>query len=203
MDDCLDTLAGNHWFSKLDGNSAYWQVKLAEKDRHKTAFTTKYGLFEHVKMGFGLCNAPATLCARHDLVLRGLCWKTALAFLDDVLVLGSTFEEHMRNLTDVLLRFRKFRLKLKPTKCLFFKNEIEFLGRRVTGASLSMAESDVKVVEDWPTPTCSKDVQRFIGLANYHRAFVKISPILPNHYSGWSGRRDSSGKLSSNARLTR
>jgi hypothetical protein len=60
VDDCLDTLAGNSWFSKLDANSAYWQVKIKEEDRHKTAFVTKYGLFKHVKMGFGLCKAPAT-----------------------------------------------------------------------------------------------------------------------------------------------
>ncbi|MES9880179.1 MAG: RNase H-like domain-containing protein [Sedimenticola sp.] len=173
VDDCLDTLAGNQWFSKLDGNSAYWQVKLEDKDRHKTAFITKYGLFEHVKMGFGLCNAPATYARAMNLVLRGLCWKTVLAFLDDILVLGRTFEQHMHNLTDVLHRFRKFRLKLKPTKCLFFRHEVEFLGRVVNGDSLSMTRSDIKVVEEWPIPTCAKDVQRFLGLANYHRSFVK------------------------------
>ncbi len=60
VEDCLDTLSGNIWFSKLDANSAYWQVKISESDRKKTAFVTKYGLFEHVRMGFGLTNAPAT-----------------------------------------------------------------------------------------------------------------------------------------------
>ena len=58
VEECLDTLAGNQWFTKLDANSAYWQIKINEQDRRKTAFITKYGLFEHVRMGFGLCNAP-------------------------------------------------------------------------------------------------------------------------------------------------
>ncbi|XP_053400391.1 uncharacterized protein LOC128557239 [Mercenaria mercenaria] len=82
VDDCLDTLAESCWFSKLDANSAYWQVKIKEEDRHKTAFVTKYGLYAHVKMGFGLCNAPATFSRVVNLVVRGLNWKTVLAFLE-------------------------------------------------------------------------------------------------------------------------
>jgi transposase InsO family protein len=171
--DCLDTLAGNVWFSKLDANSAYWQIKIKDEDCKKTAFLTKYGLFEHVKMGFGLYNAPATFSRVMNLVLQGWSWKTVLAFLDDILVLGITFDDHMRNLIVVLKRLRQFGLKLKPKKCMFFQQEVEFLGRDVTGNSLAMAEQDTKVVRDWPTPTCSKDVERFMGLVNYHRGFVK------------------------------
>ncbi len=89
IDDCLDTLAGSVWFSKLDANAAYWQIKIKEEDRKKTAFITKYGLYEHIKMGFGLCNAPATYSRVMNLVLRGLTWKTVLAFLDDIAVLGT------------------------------------------------------------------------------------------------------------------
>ncbi len=110
VDDCLDTLAGNSWFSKLDANSAYWQVGIKPADRSKTAFHTKYGLYEHVRMGFGLCNAPATYSRVMNLVLRGLNWRTVLAFLDDILVLGKNFEDHMRNLRDALARFRQYGL---------------------------------------------------------------------------------------------
>ena len=81
-DDYVDTLAGSVWFSKLDAKSAYWQVKIKEEDCKKTAFITKYGLFEHVKMGFGLCNTPATYASVMNLVLHGLNWKTVLAFLE-------------------------------------------------------------------------------------------------------------------------
>lgn len=173
VDDCLDTLAGSVWFSKLDANSAYWQVRIKAEDRKKTAFITKYGLFEHVKMGFGLCNAPATFARVMNLVLRGLNWQTVLAFLDDILVLGSSFEDHLTNLADALSRLRKYRLKLKPKKCIFFQREVEFLGRMVSSNTLSMSKENVQVIHDWPTPSCSKDVERWLGLANYHRVFVK------------------------------
>ncbi|MCW4335780.1 MAG: RNase H-like domain-containing protein [Candidatus Thiodiazotropha endolucinida] len=173
VDDCLDTLAGSVWFSKLDANSAYWQVKIREEDRKKTAFITRYGLFEHIKMGFGLCNGPASYARVMNLVLRGLNWKTVLAFLDDVLVLGHTFQNHLNNLADALTRFREHGLKLKPKKCLFFQKEVEFLGRRVSNNRIAMSDVDILTVRNWPIPTCSKDVERFAGLANYHRGFVK------------------------------
>jgi len=137
IDDCLDTLSGNVWFSKLDANSAYWQVRIDPDDRKKTAFQTKYGLYEHVKMGFGLCNAPATYARVMNLVLRGLNWKPVLVFLDDILVMGKTFEEHLSNLQDVLKRFRLHGLKLKPKKCQFFQTEVEFLGK-LKGLTLSL-----------------------------------------------------------------
>ena len=173
VDDCLDTLAGSIWFSKLDANSAYWQINIKPEDRSKTAFHTRYGLYEHVKMGFGLCNAPATYARVMNLVMRSLNWKTVLTFLDDVLIMGKKFEDHLGNLGDALKRFRKYGLKLKPKTCTFFQHEVEFLGRLVSSDKLSMTEADTKVVTSWPTPICSKDVERFMGLANYHRSFVK------------------------------
>lgn len=98
-----------------------------EVDRHKTAFVTKSGLFEHVKMGFGLCNVPATFSRVVNLLLRGLNWKTVLAFLDDILVLGETFDQHLAYLAEALERFRRYGIKLKQGKCLFFQHEVEFL----------------------------------------------------------------------------
>ena len=173
VDDCLDTLSGNVWFTKLDANSAYWQVSINPEDRKKTAFHTKYGLYQHVKMGFGLCNAPATFSRVMNLVLRGLTWKTALAFLDDILIMGKSFDDHLFNIGEALSRFQQYGLKLKPKKCIFFQKEVEFLGRQVTANCLSMTKADIEVVAEWPVPESSKDVEKFMGLANYHRNFVK------------------------------
>jgi len=92
IEECLDTLAGNEWFSKLDASSAYWQVKMREEDKPKTAFITKYGLFQLTRISFGLCNAPATYARAMQLVLRGLTWEIVLAFLDDILVMGRDLE---------------------------------------------------------------------------------------------------------------
>ena len=108
-----------------------------------------------------------------NLVLRRFNWKTVLVFLDDVLIMGRNFDDHLGNLGDALKGFRKYGLKLKPKKCIFFQKEEEFLGRIVSGDKLSMMEADSQTVKAWPVPTCSKDVEHFMGLANYHRSFVK------------------------------
>jgi hypothetical protein len=124
VDDCMDTVGS--WqclFSKLDANSAYFQLKLQE-NRKKTVFITRYGLFEHVHMGFGLCGANATFARVMNLVFRGLILKTVLAFLDDIIMLGCSFEDHLSNLREALSRFRR----LKPKECIFFQQEVEFLG---------------------------------------------------------------------------
>ena len=173
IEECLDTLGGNIWFSKLDANSAYWQVKIKGSDRKKTAFITKYGLFEFVRMAFGLCGAPATYTRVVNLILRGLNWNIVLAFLDDILVLGRNFSDHLLNLRNVLLRFREYRLKLKSRKCELFQQQVEFLGRVVCKDGIAMSKQYTKVVDDWPVPASAKEVERFVGFANYHRSFIK------------------------------
>ena len=124
-------------------------------------------------MEFGLCNAPATFTRVKNLVLRGLTRNTVLAFLDDILVLGTTFENHLQNLKEALARFDDFGIQLKPKKCKFFQKEVEFLGRQVDGSSLKITSDGIAVVISWPTPSCSKDVERFLGLDNYHYSFIK------------------------------
>lgn len=173
VEECLDTLQGNIWFSKLDANSAYWQVRVSKEDQKKTAFITKYGLYEFVRMAFRLCNAPATFARVMNLILHGLNWYIVLAFLDDILVLGRNFDHHLENLEKVFQRLRRFKLKLKPQKCEFFQQKVEFLGRLVSKNGLEIGNEHIRVVQDWPVPRNKKDVQRFLGLANYHRSFIK------------------------------
>ena len=88
-------------------------------------FITKYSLFEFTRMGFGLCNAPATFAQAINLALNRLNWKIALAFLDDVPILGITAETHLDNLRQVFERFRQYGLKFKPKKCEFFRQKVE------------------------------------------------------------------------------
>ena len=85
---CIDILSGTQFFSALHIESDYWQIRLDEENRHKIAFITMYGLFEHTWMGFGFCNAPAIFQRDVDLVLRGLTWKDVLAYLDNIIVVG-------------------------------------------------------------------------------------------------------------------
>ena len=104
VDDTLDTLVGSKWFSTLDLASGYWQVEVHPDDREKTAFCTPEGLFEFKMMPFGLCNAPATFQRLMDLVMSGLKWETCLVYIDNIVIPGKTFEDHLYNLTAVLSR---------------------------------------------------------------------------------------------------
>jgi len=121
--------AGSKWFSTLDLLSGYWQVEVHPEDRQKTAFCMPDGLFEFKVMPFGLCNAPATFQRLMDTVLAGLQWANCLVHLDDVIILGRTFEEHLTNLRAVFDRFRQAGLKLKPSKCALCQPEVEFLSQ--------------------------------------------------------------------------
>ena len=151
IDKCLDALDGTQWLSTLDMASGYHQISMTPEDRHKTAFITKFGLFEHVRMPFGLCNnAPATFQRAMNLVLEGLTWKQLLAYLDDIIVLGKTFDEHVANLREVFQWFRTNHLKLKPKKCSLFCKEVDFLGRTVSREGVSIANGKVEAVLSWP-----------------------------------------------------
>lgn len=173
IEECIDSLAGNKWFSKLDANSAYYQVKMKEEDKQKTAFITKYGLFQFTRMSFGLCNAPSTYSRAMQLVLRGLTWDIVLAFLDDILVMGKDFDSHLDNLTKVFERFRQYGIKLKPVKCEFCTKETTFLGRRVNGDGLAIGEEYVQTIKEWRAPSNLKEIEQFLGFVNYHRTFIK------------------------------
>ena len=118
-------------FSTLDIVSGYWQVEVAEEDKEKTAFCTNDGLFEFNVLPFGLCNGPATFQRLMDLVLSGLQWSSCLVYLDVVIVVGRSFQEHLQNLDNVFKRLQNAGLKLKPQKCAFLKKEVLYLGHQV------------------------------------------------------------------------
>ena len=166
-------LAGSQWFSTLDLLSGYWQVEIEEADRPKTAFCTTEGLYQFRVMPFGLCNAPATFQRLMDLVLSGLQWSQCRVYLDDIIVLGRTFNEHLGNLQAVLQRLRQAGLKLKPSKCAFFKHEVKYLGHVISTSGVAPDPSKIEKVANWPVPISMKAVQQFVGLASYYRRFIE------------------------------
>jgi hypothetical protein len=188
IDECLDTLTGNVWFSKLDANSTFHQIRISPKDRQKTAFITKYGLFEFMRKGFGLCNAPVTFSRAMSLVLRDLTWCIVLAILDNALVLGKDFKSHLNNLREVFLRFREFDFKFKPKKCKQFQTWVEFLGRQVSCHGIEMGDAYISAVWEWAVPSNVKEVERFLGFANYHRAFIARYAVLANPLYSVTGK---------------
>ena len=172
IDDSLDLLAGNKYFTTLDLASGYWQVRVEESDREKTAFTTHNGLYEFVVMPFGLCNAPATFQRLMENILHGLVGKICLVYIDDILVMGTTLEEHLENLRTVLTRLHQSGLRLKPSKCHLLQQEVEYLGHRVSAAGVMTDPSKAEAVRVFPVPTDVKPLRSFLGLASYYRRFI-------------------------------
>ena len=132
MDDTLEMLSESQLFSTLNLASGYWQVELEEEDRAKTAFCTNEGLFEFKVMPFGLYNAPATFQRLMDVALSGLQWTSCLVYHDNIIVMGRTFEEHLSNLDSVFARIREAGMKIKPAKCFFLRERVQYLSHIVS-----------------------------------------------------------------------
>ena len=172
IDMCLDCLGSAKYFTTMDLQSGYWQLEVDPADRHKTAFTTKYGLFEYSKLPMGLCNAPSTFQRCMELILRGLQWKTVLIYLDDIIVFSPSIEEHLNQLADVFQLLSSAGLKLKPSKCNLLKQEVLFLGHIVSGSGVQPNPQLISTVKEWKVPVTVCQIQQFLGLCNYYRRFI-------------------------------
>ena len=172
IDDSHNSLSGQSWFSTLDLASGYWQVRLSEDAKPKTAFATHSGLFQFAVMPFGLCNEPATFERLMSQVLRGLHWKRCLVYIDDILVFGHDFESALESLELVLIRVAEYGLQLKSTKCNLFRSSVPFLGHIVGRAGLECDPSKVSAVANWIPPSTIKRVREFLGFTGYYRRFV-------------------------------
>ena len=133
-------------------------------------------------MSFGLCNASATFERLMESVLRNLQWKICLIYIDDVIVFGKDFQETLKNLEQVLIRFRDAGLMLKPTKCELFRSQVNFLGHVATREGVICDPEKIEKVVHWPAPSGLKELQSFLGFTNYYRRFVKnyselVSPL--------------------------
>lgn len=173
IEDNLDSLQGASWFSTLDLASGYWQVEMSEKDKSKTAFCTKYGLYQFNVMPFGLCNAPGTFERLMETVLRGMQWERAVLYLDDIIIFSKDIPQHLERIEEVLQRLKDANLTLKPSKCHFFKKQVEFLGHVVSQEGVQTDPKKIKDVKEWPIPRRVKDVRSFLGLTGYYRRFIK------------------------------
>lgn len=160
-------------FSKLDLRNAYHLVRIREGDEWKTAFNTHLGHFEYLVMPFGLTNAPAVFQALVNDVLRDLLNRVIFVYLDDILIFSRTYEEHVGHVREVLKRLMENKLYVKAEKCEFHVTTVNFLGYVVEKGQLRPDPVKVKAVEDWPTPSTRKQLQRFLGFANFYRRFVK------------------------------
>jgi hypothetical protein len=197
-----DTLHGNEYFSTIDLSQGYYQIPVAEADREKTAFSTRTGHFEFLRMPFGLCSAPASFQRMMHKVLSSENWERCLIYIDDVLIFGKTEHEHFQRLRSILQRIREAGLKLSPEKCVFMKKEVEFLGHTISKEGIKTSNSKIEKILKWPTPTNEEQLRSFLGICGYYRRYIKgycylaapLEKLCKNPFQKSHGLKQSSTK---------
>ena len=172
IDTLFDQLAGAKVFSKIDLRSGYHQIKIRPQDIPRTAFSTRYGLYEYLVMSFGLTNAPAFFMYLMNSVFMPELDKFVVVFIDDILIYSKNDEEHTCHLWIVLTRLREHQLYAKFSKCEFWLDRVQFLGHVLTPEGVSVDPSKVQDVLDWKSPKSVHEIYQFLGLAGYYRHFI-------------------------------
>ena len=140
------------YFSTIDLASGYYQIRVAEKDKRKTAFITKYGLYEFNAMPFGLCNAPATFQRLMNTVLKEHISKICVVYLDDITVYSKTFEQHLKDLEIIFKTLKEAKLQMNQEKCFFFQEQVLFLGHKISKNSIEPDDDKIKKIKDYQPP---------------------------------------------------
>ena len=159
-------------WSALDLLSGYHQCSIEHYSRKYTAFETPMGVYQYRRVPFGLIGAPWHFTKVMAIALRGLIPRVCLAYLDDVIVYDTSFEEHVRSVEMVLVALCNAGLKLKPSKCEWCRDEIKFLGHVVNAKGVQTQQETVLKVQSFNRPHNQKTVKSFLGLCNYYRSFV-------------------------------
>jgi Reverse transcriptase (RNA-dependent DNA polymerase)/RNase H-like domain found in reverse transcriptase len=172
--DIVNRLQGARFFTKFDVRWGYHNIRIREGDEWKAAFTTNRGLFEPQVMFFGLTNSPATFQALMNTIFADLVVAGKVAvYLDDILIYSSTLNEHHRLTHEVLQRLRTHDLYLRPEKCEFEREEVEYLGLIVRRGEVTMDPVKVHAITGWPAPRGLRELRGFLGFANFYRRFIQ------------------------------
>ncbi len=173
VEDVIDQLGKSIWFTTLDLQSGFWQIRMAPEDMRKTALITKTGLYDWTVMPFGLKNATSTFTRTMSEVFKDLGGAFLKVFVDDLNVHSETWDDHLRHLEAVLGKLRGVNLKLNPSKCCFAAKSITFLGHVVSKEGIQPDPRKVEAVLHFPTLKNVTSVISFLGLTGYYRKYIK------------------------------
>ncbi|RXN20007.1 Retrovirus-related Pol poly from transposon [Labeo rohita] len=199
IQDLTDSLGGYSWFSILDQNKAYHQGFIDKDSRNVTAFTTPWGLYEWVRIPFGLSNAPAAFQRSMEEMLDTLRDECCIPYLDDVLCYAKTFDEHVEGVRKVLRALQKHGVKLRPEKCELFRSEVRYVGRLVSAQGVRIDPKDLDAVRllASKTPQTVGDVRKLMGFLGYYRSYIQdFSRIAKPIYELLQGKREAATPVS-------
>ena len=164
-------LGGAKVFTTLDLRSGYYHIGLSENSKAKTAFVTPFGKYQFEAVPFGLAQAPAYFQQLISMVLQG-CSDFAMAYLDDIIIFSKNEEEHLKHIEIIFQKLKEAGLKLKESKCDFFKKEIHYLAHLISDKGIYPLPEKLHTIHNMPKPRNSKEIKQFLGLCSYYRQFV-------------------------------
>jgi len=173
VDDVISQLGRSAWFTALDLQSGFWQIRMAPEDMKKTALITKSGLYDWTVMPFGLKNATNTFIRTMSEVFKDLGDRFLKVFVDDLNIHSENWEDHLQHLEAVLSRLREVKLKLNPSKCYFVAESIVFLGHVVSKEGTKPDLGKIDAVLRFPEPKTVTNVRSFLGLTGYYRKYIR------------------------------
>ena len=205
IEDLFASLSGGKSFSKMDLASAYQQIVLDEESREYITINTHKGLFRYTHLPFGVASTLAIFQRTTENILQGI--KHVCVYLDDILVTGTTEEEHLHNLDQVLSKLENVGIRLKRNKCAFMLPAVEYLGHRISAQGLQPTQKKIQAIHNAPAPTNVGQLKSYLGLLNYYCKFlpnlsctlVPLYRLLQNHTKWHWGRRNR--KLSKNLKM--
>jgi hypothetical protein len=175
VDEMIEQTLGCSFFTQLDLASGYWAVPIATNHRHKTAFSVPRGKFQFKRMPFGLKNAQATFQRYMDSMVQEMKQQGAKgvdAYVDNIILSSKSYEEHLNTLQIVLSVLDSHHISLRKDKCEFAFNKMELIGFLVDGEKIKPGPKNICKIKEFPTPKTRKELQRFLGIANYNRRFI-------------------------------
>lgn len=173
MDDLLHESKGTKFMSTLDLQSGYWQIKINSKCKEKTAFITPFGMYQFKRMPFGLTNAPATFQRLVDRLQNSIPHVKIRAYLDDIIIRSTTFQQHLDDLQDVFKKLREYNLRANLNKCRFNQKQIKYLGHIITPQGIKIDPSKIAAIVDRKPPKTVKQLLSFTQACSWYRRFIE------------------------------
>ena len=190
MPDLAENIYGAHgckYFTTLDLVKGYYQVPLDDNSKQLTAFSTPHGHYQFKTLSFGMKNSGIAFQKNMQQVLSNVCFKNVHVYIDDLLITSKTFEEHLRLVAKVLNTLAANGIKIKLSKCEFFRKEVVFLGHIIGQNGIRKEPAFLNSITNYPRPTTVEELRQFLGVINFRRRFVRDCSVLAKPLSELTG----------------